>query len=38
MWEGKKEETVKIIRGFGNPVHVFDMLLLWLEYINDAYP
>lgn len=28
MWEGEKEETVKIVMGFGNPVHVFDTLLL----------
>lgn len=29
MWEGKKkEENVTIVMGFGNPVHVFDMLLL----------
>jgi len=28
MWEGKKEENVTIVMGLGNPVHVFDMLLL----------
>lgn len=25
MWEGKKEEIVAIVMGFGNPVYVFDV-------------